>query len=253
VNSSSLLRYVPGDSPVHRLWTGSKMLVLAALAALVIAVPTWPVIIAVAVVVAAATVAARLPRRWLPRPPWWLGLIVLLPVAIAALRGGPPRLELLGQHLGTGGLLVAARGTFVALLFVYTGLLFAATTPAADVPAALARLLSPARRTRLPVDDVVIVTGLAIRTLPLLLDDVTQALVAWRLRVPPNRRLRLAPYARFFVASFGVAIRRAREMGEAMQARGGPAAPSTERPALGVGDILAFAATLACIAVAVLT
>jgi len=252
VTSGSLLRYVPGDSPVHRLWTGSKMVVLAALAALVIAVPTWPVILAVAAVVVAATIAARLPRRWLPRPPWWLGLIVLLPVAVSALGSGPPGVELFGQHFGLGGLLVAARGTFVALLFVYTGLLFAATTTAADVPAALARLLSPARRIRLPVDDVVIVTGLAIRTLPLLLDDVSQALVAWRLRVPPNRRLRVAPYARFFVASFGVAIRRAREMGDAMDARGGPMAPSTEKPVLGIADILAFAATLACIVVAIL-
>ena len=98
------------------------------------------------------------------------------------------------------------------------------TTPLADLSPALGRLLGPLRRVRLPVDELVGAIALSIRCLPLLLEEVRVLRAARRARRPAGARSFKELGDEAVEMVFGAlanAIRRAREMAEAIEARGG--------------------------------
>lgn len=137
--------YRHGDSAVHRTPAEAKIVCLVAFVLAVVATPrdlTWPYGLYAAIVVAVWW-AARIPPRWaLPRmliEAPFVVLAVLLPFT-----GGGERTEVAGVSLSVTGLYAAwgilAEGT----LGVAAALTVAATTPAAQLPAALSRLRVPA-------------------------------------------------------------------------------------------------------------
>lgn len=137
--------YRHGESAVHRIPAETKIVCLVAFVLAVVATPrelVWPYA-AYGVIVAAMWWAARIPVRWaLPRmliEAPFVVLAVLLPFA-----EGGERTEVGGLSLSIAGLYAAwgiiAKGT----LGVAAALTLAATTPAAELPAALSRLRVPA-------------------------------------------------------------------------------------------------------------
>ena len=67
-----LLRPVPGDSVIHRLWAGTKLIVVFAISMLLSFYPGWIAIGLMAVLVVLAIWLARIPRGVLPSVPRWL-------------------------------------------------------------------------------------------------------------------------------------------------------------------------------------
>ncbi len=95
----------------------------------------------------------------------------------------------------------------------------------------MARLAAPARWVRLPVDEWVVAVGLSIRCLPLLVDETRTLLAVRRLR-PRSETLRPRPGRAALKAvsreahdllatAVVVALRRARDLADAIEARGG--------------------------------
>ena len=77
-----LLRPVPGDTVVHRLWAGTKLIAVVALAVLMVLYPGWIPILMVTVLLAITVLSARIPRGALPTIPGWIWVLLLLgPVA----------------------------------------------------------------------------------------------------------------------------------------------------------------------------
>src|SRR6185503_20965526 len=72
------LRYLPGDTVVHRLWAGTKILAVGAVSLALSLWPTWRAIGTVGVIVVAALVAAHIPRGAAPRIPGWIVYVLLL-------------------------------------------------------------------------------------------------------------------------------------------------------------------------------
>ncbi len=70
----------------------------------------------------------------------------------------------------------------LAVVLVTSGALIGWTTPLGEVAPALSRLGRPLRWLRLPVDEWVIAIALAIRCLPLLIDEIRILGAARRLR-----------------------------------------------------------------------
>jgi energy-coupling factor transporter transmembrane protein EcfT len=85
-----LMRYVPVDSPVHRLWAGTKLVVIVAFALVLAVRPTFTAEGFFAALLGAAFAASRVPRSVFPRVPrWiWLPLAIFLTFSLGA--GGPP-------------------------------------------------------------------------------------------------------------------------------------------------------------------
>lgn len=137
--------YRHGESVVHRLPAEVKIIGLVTFVVAVVATPRetlWPYA-GYAVIVVAVWRLAHLPLRWaLPR------MLIEAPFLVLALllpfTAGGERIHLAGLSLSVAGLYAAwalvAKGT----LGVAAALTVAATTPAAQLPAALSRLGAPA-------------------------------------------------------------------------------------------------------------
>jgi energy-coupling factor transporter transmembrane protein EcfT len=224
-----LLRLLPGSSPVHRLWAGTKLLVVAGLAVMVSVRPTWPTLAAVAGVVGLGVVVARVPRGAVPRLPRWVYWLVVLNGLLTLRSGATPLVHVGGIELSLGGLEDFLLLTGLAVALLAASLLVAWTTPLGEVAPALSRIATPLRWLRLPVDEWIVAVGLAIRSLPLLLDEVRTLSAVSRLRrragpdAPPRARARslLVEAHGILSTAILVTLRRARDLAEAVEARGG--------------------------------
>lgn len=237
-----LLRPVPGNSVIHRLWAGTKLIVVFAVSLVLAFYPGWAAIGLMAALAAVTVWLARIPGGALPSVPRWLWFLVLLGCVTATLGGGEPVLHLWSTDLEVGGLLKFLRFTALSVVLIALGALVSWTTNVADVAPAVATLGRPFRRLRIPVDDWAVTLGLSLRAFPMLLDEFRLLYAARRLRpraVLPDGRVQrrrwLTDMVDLLAAGVTVALRRADEMGDAITARGGTgqiaAAPSRPRRA----------------------
>ena len=237
-----LLRPVPGTSVIHRLWAGTKLIVVFAVSLVLAFYPGWAAIALTAALVAVTVWLARIPRGAVPSVPWWLWLLVLLGCVTATLGGGEPVLHLWSADLAVGGLLKFLRFTALSLVLIALSALVSWTTNVADVAPAVATLGRPFRKLRIPVDDWAVALALALRAFPMLMDEFRLLNAARRLRPRPvlpdgraTRRRWSSELIDLLAAGITVALRRADEMGDAITARGGTgqisAAPSRPRGA----------------------
>jgi len=256
----TFLRLVPGNTPVHRLWAGTKLLIAAELALIVSISPTWPMVGVTAGIVALELLVARIPLGAFPRlPNWFFGLMGLSAV-LSLWSSVPPVVHVAGIGLSMGALNEWALFMALAVVLVVSGALVGWTTPLGEVAPALDRLLRPLRWLRMPVDEWVIAIGLAIRCLPLLIDEIRVLGAARRLRAHDDEPGRDHPRALMrdvliethdlMSTAIVASIRRARDLADAIVARGGlgaggnlPGARFTVTDAL-----VLFATTALCVA-----
>src|SRR5262245_17770065 len=100
----TFLRLVPGDSLVHRLWAGTKLLIAFELAAVVSISPTWAALAIVSAVVALGLLLARIPLGAFPRLPKWFFLAIAIGGATSVLGNAEPVVHLGGFPMRLGGL-----------------------------------------------------------------------------------------------------------------------------------------------------
>ncbi len=222
----TFLRLVPGDSLVHRLWAGTKLIVAAVLAVIVSISPSWQSLAVVSSVVFAGLLLAHIPMGAFPRLPRWFWIALAIGGATSALGSTKPIVHVGSIALSLGGVSDWLRLTLLAAILVLSGALVGWTTPLGEIAPAIARLTSPLRRLRVPVDEWIVAIAVAIRCLPLLLDEVRTLAAARRLRVSERtERMTLIELIHathdLLSTAIVVSIRRARDLGEAMIARGG--------------------------------
>jgi energy-coupling factor transporter transmembrane protein EcfT len=246
-----VVRFVPGSSPLHRMWAGTKLVALGALSIGMLLWPSWRSIGLMAALMLFAFLAARLPRGISPRIPWWLGGVVVIGAALALIAGGAPEVHVGSLKVGVGGLDNFGRFTVLGIDVLAAAALLGWTTPLADLSPALGRLLGPLRRIRLPVDELVGAVALSIRCLPLLLEEARVLRAARRARRPTEPRSLKELSEEAVEGVFGAlanAIRRAREIAEAIEARGGVPTPAPETHAFARIDVLTLVLCAAAVA-----
>jgi len=235
-----LLRPVPGTSPIHELWAGTKLIVVFVISLLLAFYPGWAAIGLIAALVAVAIRLARIPWGAVPTVPWYVWLLIALGGVTAALAEGSPVLHLWSVQVGLGGLLNFLRIFALSIVLLALGAMVSWTTNVADIAPAVSTLGRPLRWLRIPIDDWAAALALALRAFPMLIDEFRLLYAARRLRPRPvltTRRARRRRWAIEIVdmmaAGITVALRRADEMGDAIAARGGSgqisAAPSRPR------------------------
>jgi energy-coupling factor transporter transmembrane protein EcfT len=256
----TFLRLVPRDSVVHHLWPGTKILVAAALALMVSLSPTWAMIGVAAGVVALGLLCGRIPLGAFPRLPRWFYYALLIGAGLNLWSGVHPIVQVGPLDLSLGGLEEWTRFTALAIVLVISGAVIGWTTSLGDVAPALRTLFTPLRWLRFPVDEWVIAIALAIRCLPLLIDEIRTLSAARRLRVhePGGVRDKTEKTVRELITethdllatAIVTSIRRARDLAEAMIARGGlGGSVSANRRGPGVLDAFVLVAAAAlCVA-----
>lgn len=254
-----VLRLLPDRSPLHDLWAGTKLLFVAAIAIMVSVRPTWPTLAVAAAIVTTGIVVARVPAGAVPRLPRWIWLVFLLGVLLDARSGTPPVVHPAGIAVSLGGLEQWLLFTTLAVVLIAAALLVGWTTPLGEVSPALARLTAPLRRLRLPVDEWILAVGLAIRCLPLLVDETRTLVAVLRLRrrpgAPrprPSRRV-VGSVVReandLLATAVVVSLRRARDLADAIDARGGVNAPGSPVTGPRRRDALVLAVLVVVVAV----
>ncbi len=254
-----LLRPVPGDSVIHRLWAGTKLIVVAGIGVMLTFYPGWVPIGLVAALCFTTAWLAHIPRAALPSIPRWLWIVIIIGGTTAAFAGGSPVIDLGSVEVGLGGLVTFLRITAVSIVLIGLGALVSWTTNVAEIAPAVATLGRPLRPLRIPVDDWAVTLALALRAFPMLIDEFRVLYAARRLRpkeVPTSRRARRRRWALEVVdvlaVGITVALRRADEMGDAITARGGAgqisAAPS--RPKRADWIALSIAVLMCAVAIA---
>ncbi len=249
------LRYVPGDSPVHRMWAGTKLLVVAGIGIAIVAEPSWLAQAAAAAVLIAAFLACRVSLRAAPRPPVWFLYLIAFAGFIALTAGGKPEIHAAGFSLGFGGLIDWIRFMTLTVIVLGFAVVLGWTTHLADLGPALTRLFAPFRLLRLPVDEIVAAVTLCVRCLPLLVDELRTLYAVRRLRhpeVPTTLREEAANLHDLLVGALVSALRRAREMADAIDGRGG-VGPAPRLPVhLGLQDYVALLVTAGAIAIIII-
>jgi energy-coupling factor transport system permease protein len=226
--SAVLLRQLPGDNPVRRLWAGTKLSCTLAVSVITTVHPSWGELIGATALLVVATVATRVSPFALPRVPYWFWAVIALGAVFGWLGGDPA---------------AYTRLTLLGLVLMVVSLLLIWTTPFDELAPAVAVLGAPLRRLGLPVGEWATTIGLTARSLPLILDEVRVLLAARRLR--PRRRRRGLGYLAedtidLLTAVMTSSIRRAAEMGEAIAARGGVPTTLRARAIVRWTDVLAL-------------
>ncbi len=272
--SMYVFRLVPGTSPVHRLWAGTKLTAVVAIVITLTFIPSWPCILLFASLDVVAAWVAKVPRTVVPRLPAWFWGSLLIGALLALAAGRPPTLDLGSFHVGLGSFLTFLRAVALGVVLLATSALVTWTTPLADLAPAVSRMGAPLRKLRVPVDELALTVALCVRCLPLLADEMRTLLAARRLRpfrygrsitedtggldgrVRRSARARttmhrvLSEPADLLGAALAVSMRRAGELGEAITARGGVAAGVGTRAGPGVRDALAGLVVAApCVAI----
>ena len=253
-----LLRPVPGYSAIHKLWAGTKLIVVLGISVLLTLYPGWVAIGLVAALVLAGTRVAGIPGGVLPSPPRWLWVMLAIGGITVASAGGSPQIQVGAITLGLGGLLEFLRLTALSVTLLGMGALVSWTTNIAEIAPAVATLGRPLRLLRIPVDEWSVALGLALRTFPMLIDEFRVLYAARRLRprAEPNAGSRMKRLAAdmidLIVAVITVTLRRADEMGDAITARGGigQISATSSRPKIADWMALSIASAVCAAAVA---
>ena len=218
------LRYIPADTPVHRLWAGTKVLAVGAVSLALSLRPTWRALALVGALVVAAIALARIPRGAVPRVPSWIVMVLVIGGLIDVMYGPSPRWQLAGLEVSRSALDQWSRLLLVGVELLALAAVVAWTSRLGDLAPAMRKLLAPLRLVRVPVDELVVAIALAVRCFPLLAEELRVLLAARRLRPElhdPGFRASLREPVDLLVAATSVCLRRSRELAEAIEARGG--------------------------------
>ncbi|WP_372517631.1 CbiQ family ECF transporter T component [Mycobacterium florentinum] len=251
-----LLTPVPGDTAVHRMWAGTKLVVVAAIAAMLAICPGWATIAVAAGVMVGALRWARIPRGAAPTIPRWAWLTLLLTIGAAALAGGGPVMTVASVRVPLGGLLHLLQFLAMTVIVLALGALVSWTTNVAEIAPALARLGKPLQRMRIPIEAWSVAVALGLRAFPMLVEEFRVLYAARRLRpraavsgMRSRVRWWFAEGVDVMAAVITVALRRGDEMGDAITARGGYGQLSAGHCRPGRIDYCIMAAVLALCAV----
>jgi energy-coupling factor transporter transmembrane protein EcfT len=250
-----VLRLVPGNTPIHRLWAGTKVLAVIALSIALTVTPTWPALAVVGTVLVAGIGLARIPRGATPHFPRWLWVAMGIGWLLSFISSRKPLVHIAGMTLSWGAGEEWLRLTVLGVMILALALLLSWTTPLAEIAPALAKLGAPLRWVRLPVDELAVAVALGTRCLPLLIDEVRTLLAARRLRHRPGQptdwRSRLQEPHLLLSAALLVALRRAAELSRAIEARGGVegvTVPSADGRGPTLADVVALLLVAAAVA-----
>ncbi|MBN1613862.1 MAG: energy-coupling factor transporter transmembrane protein EcfT [Deltaproteobacteria bacterium] len=226
-------QYLSGDTIIHRLDPRIKILSVVALSVLILR-GTWSDAAAVSVFVAILTVTASL--RWgqivdALRPVALFAVLIFLLHALFPEGSSSSTVPSFRMSVTAEGVL---RGAFVSWQFVCLVLCAAVltlTTSPAELVEGMERLLRPLERLRIPTHQLAMMVSLALRFMPVLLEELDRIKTAKRARGGDFQRGSVVGRARaaalLAIPLIAGAFRRADELAEALEARGYRHGPRT--------------------------
>ena len=221
----TLGQFLPGDSPVHRLDPRTKILLMVAYIVLVFLVGRLPVFLLPAAFVVGVVLLARVPLRYLGssvRPIRWLLVFVFI-INLFFTQGRTVLVEWWIFRITQESLRQAVFITLRLLLLVMGTSLLTLTTSPIVLTDGLERLLKPLAVFRFPAHELAMMMTIALRFIPLLMEEVERIQKAQMARgadfTSGNLIVRARSMIPILVPLFVSAFRRADELAMAMESR----------------------------------
>jgi energy-coupling factor transporter transmembrane protein EcfT len=260
----TFLRLVPGDTPIHRLWAGTKILLATELMVTATFAPTWLTLAVTAALVLAALLVGRIPLGAFPRLPAGFYYLVGLGLVLSSWSTAEPIVHVGPIPVSVGALEASTRLLALAIVLMVSAAVVGWTTPLGAIAPALSRLARPFRALRLPVDEWIVAVAVALRCLPLLVDEMRMLYAARRLRhrepddAPRPTHRALVEMHDIIATAIIVSLRRAHDLADAMHARGGVGvisaaqdSPRTWRDAVTLASVTVISVTLIVVTIVV--
>lgn len=219
-------RFVPVDSPVHRMDPRSKLVIIFLFVCIIFVANNWITYGLIGLYAILMLSLSRIPFRFLYgglKPVIWLVLFTLL-LQIFFTKEGHIVYELGPVKIYDEGL---RQGIFISMRFFFlilmTSLLTLTTTPI-EITDGLETMLNPLKKIKFPVHEMALMMSISLRFIPTLMEETDKIMKAQMARGvefssgPIRERMKaviplLIP---LFVSSF----KRAEELAIAMEARG---------------------------------
>ncbi|MDR2493570.1 MAG: energy-coupling factor transporter transmembrane protein EcfT [Coriobacteriales bacterium] len=217
--------YYPGDSVVHRLDARVKLLLVLALLVLVLLAQAVLELVLLAAFITSIVLSARIPLLTVLKAVLPLCFLLLFPLVFNALftPTGAPLFSWGVLSVTDEGLTRAALFSSRLFLLFVTATTLTLTTSPITLCDATAALLSPFERVGLPVGEIAMVAGIALRFIPNLVEDygvIRKAQLARGARFArggPIARVKSVPSV--LVPLFATALRQAEDLAQAMESR----------------------------------
>ncbi|GAB3134580.1 hypothetical protein GCM10027289_26700 [Tsukamurella serpentis] len=219
-------RPLPGRTPAHRVWVGTKLAVLVAMGIAMGVRTDWWNIGACALVLLGWFLLAGAPWRAWPRLPRLFFVFGAISLFLTAMGTGETTATLLGASINLSGIDVFFRALVALLVSLFAALVFCWTTPLGDVPGFLQTCLGRLRGFGRRGVAVASALALAIRLGPLALAEVRTMWGLARQRRPLRRSGRprgvtIETMLELLLLATVQSCRRAGELADAISSRGG--------------------------------
>jgi energy-coupling factor transport system permease protein len=219
-------QYVPGNSMLHKLAAGIKVICLCMLAIAVVVTSTIhgyaAMLIGLGVIVGLSRLSPSAVIAPIARMRFFFVIIFLMNSLFYS--SDQPLLAWGIISITQTGIKQGATVVFnVVYIMALANVLTCTTTPI-DLTTGLACLLKPLRFFRVPVEDVAMIIGIAVRFIPTLLEEaemIKKAQTARGAKFESKKfRERASSFLQLLIPVFLAAFRRADELSVAMEARG---------------------------------
>lgn len=226
-------QYMPGDTILHRLDPRVKILSVVALSMIIFAA-TGETILPISIFVAALVFAVRMTPKQILRTlqPVAIFMAIIFLVHLFFTEGRPIRLlSCLPVCMTQEGLVQGIYVTWQFAGLVWVAAVLTMTTTPSDLVGGLERLLRPLSRVGVPSQDLAMMISMALRFMPMLLEEYDRIRMAQMARgadfTTGSLALRTRAVAALAVPLLLSAFRRADELAMAMEARGYRHGPRT--------------------------
>lgn len=237
-NARDFFRPIPIESPIHSMAAETKIVAGVLISLGLVFNPQWSHVLVAAALAAIVFKLSRLPLSIIPKMPELMFFALLGGAMGSAMSGEDPTVF----GLGIGSLLDYIRLISIGILMIlWTGIL-GWTTGLNAIGFAVRRLLSPLRFIGVPIDEIGTVIALAIRSLPLVADEVDVVSETVNSRPPDmEHEDKIFKQAMAYIADTTLTIvvgthRRARDLATAMVSRGSHQAPRPPKASLTIVD-----------------
>lgn len=226
MNNIMIGRFVPGDSFIHRLDPRTKLIGTLVYILVLLWANSWATYAWAAIFVFGLIRLTGQPFKlyWDGlKPIFWLILFTVILQLIFT--PGTPILYQLGPvKITTPGLLNAVYVMIRFVLIILMSTILTLTTPPTSIANALEMLLGPLKKLRVPVAELALMLSIALRFVPLLMDETQKIMNAQKSRGmsfstggPIKRAKAIIP---LLIPLFVGALQRALDLANAMEVRG---------------------------------
>jgi len=226
MNNITLGKYIPLDSPIHRLDPRTKIIAMFVLLVCIF-IPTGFYgygVIALVLAICCLTAKLSISYIWRSFKPMLFMMVFLMIINAFFIKTGTPLFTIKSFTLYSGALIQTLYIVIRLMLMIVITTLLTATTKPLDMTLGIEDLLAPLQKLHFPTHDVAMMISLALRFIPQLLEEADRIIKAQASRgvdmengsLKEKVKAILALIVPLFVSCF----QKADDLADAMEARG---------------------------------